>query len=342
MFFSTSLTLLAIVCSAFSTPTVQKRATCTPTSAGNAGVDDVPAIQSAIKSCGNGGIIVIPAGHTYAIRSPLSFAGCVNCEFQVEGILKLSDDTTFWNGQEAVILLDGITGAKVHSVTGTGLVDGNGVPHWIKFAEDSSYQRPTLMYITGSKSITVFNLAFRNAPNVFHSATGGSSNIVYTGLTLTATAEDGATPKNTDGFDVGSSTGVTISNTKVTNQDDCVAFKAGATFTTVTQITCTGSHGLSVGSLGSGAGSTDMVTNILVDGATMINSSKAVGIKLWEGGSAHGTATVRNVTFSNVIVQNSDYAAQIQSCYEAANPDSCIPSNHVVTDVFFNNFSGPT
>ena len=57
---------------------VAKRATCTPVSAKNAGVDDVPAIAAAIKSCGNGGIIVIPASTTYAIRSVLSFAGCLS------------------------------------------------------------------------------------------------------------------------------------------------------------------------------------------------------------------------------------------------------------------------
>lgn len=45
--------------------------------------------------------------------------------------MKMSDDTTFWNGVRAAILLDGISGAQVHSVTGSGVVDGNGVPHWI-------------------------------------------------------------------------------------------------------------------------------------------------------------------------------------------------------------------
>jgi galacturan 1,4-alpha-galacturonidase len=56
-------------------------------------------------------------------------------------------------------------------------------------------------------------------------------------------------PKNTDGFDVGASTYVTIQHTSVTNDDDCVAFKPGSTYTYVKDITCTGSHGLSVGSL---------------------------------------------------------------------------------------------
>lgn len=88
---------------------------------------------------------------------------------------------------------------------------------------------------------------------------------------------------------------MTIAHATVTNQDDCVAFKPGANLVTVTDITCTGSHGLSVGSLG-GSTSADSVTNVLVDGATMINSAKAVGIKLYDGASGHTAATVRNVT----------------------------------------------
>ncbi|KAF9007284.1 putative endo-xylogalacturonan hydrolase A [Hymenopellis radicata] len=304
-----------------STPvSLAKRATCTPASAGSSSTDDVPAIRSAITSCGNGGIIVIPAGKTYAIRSTLDFDGCVGCDFQIEGTLKVSNDVDGWEGVRAIFHLEGISGASIYSATGTGLVDGNGQPYWDAFAADSSYKRPTLMYIEdGSSDITVRDLRFKNPPNVFHSVSGSSKNVLYTRLVLTAAQAsdepDGAVPKNTDGFDVGQSTYVTISDTKVSNQDDCVAFKPGSNFVTVTNITCTGSHGLSVGSLGKSAGSTDTVQNIIVDGATMIGSTKAVGIKLYQGGSDHGVATVKNVTYNNVNVQGCDYAAQIQSCY---------------------------
>ncbi|KAJ7644604.1 extracellular exo-polygalacturonase [Roridomyces roridus] len=344
--------ILALLCSltlsasaSASPPTgvsVAKRAACTPVSAHDAGTDDVPAIQAAIKSCGNGGIIVIPAGLTYAIRSTLSFAGCANCDFQVEGILKMSEDLTFWNGVKSTILISGITNAQIRSVTGTGLIDGNGVPYWIAFNANSSYARPTLMTITGSSGITVSNLQFRNPANVFHSVGGSSTNIVYQNLRMAATSTANATAKNTDGFDVGASTFVTIRNTTVANQDDCVALKPGSNFAFVTGITCNGSHGLSVGSLGSGAGSTDMVTNAFLGPATMINSAKAVGIKLYEGGSSHGVATVRNVTWSGITVQNCDYAIQIQSCYEAANTSSCISNTDSLTDVTFTGFSGTT
>jgi galacturan 1,4-alpha-galacturonidase len=144
-----------------------KRATCTPASAGDASVDDVPAIAAAIKSCGNGGVILIPAGKTYMIRSTLSFSGCSNCDFQLEGTLKASDDTSYWNGKQAIISVSGITGLKFHSVTGSGLLDGNGQAAWDLFAKDTSFKRPTLHYITGSKNVAVSNLRVKNPQKYF-------------------------------------------------------------------------------------------------------------------------------------------------------------------------------
>ncbi|EEB98324.1 hypothetical protein MPER_02191 [Moniliophthora perniciosa FA553] len=272
------------------------------------------------------------------IRSTLDCTGCSGCEVQIEGTLKLSDDTNFWNGVRAAILLTNLNGATVHSKTGSGVVDGNGVPFWQKFASDNTFKRPTLMYISGGSNIVVENLSFKNAPNVFHSVTDGATNVIYRGLKLNATPKDGAVPKNTDGFDVGKSTYVTISNTNVVNQDDCVAFKPGCNYVTVTDITCTGSHGLSVGSLAKG--SNDVVTNVIVKGATMIDSTKATGIKLYDGASGHGVATVRNVTFQDVTLQNCEYAAHIQTCYRSSG--TCVPSKHNVDQVYWKNIRGTT
>ena len=112
--------------------------------------------------------------------------------------------------------MSGIAGA---TVTGSGLVDGNGQAAYEKFASDSTYKRPTLWYITGSSSdITIKGLRFQNPPNVFHSVTGNSNNVIYSGLTMTAASKSSTAPKNTDGFDVGASTNVQILNTSVTNQ----------------------------------------------------------------------------------------------------------------------------
>ncbi|PNH31132.1 hypothetical protein VD0004_g3734 [Verticillium dahliae] len=96
--------------------------TCTPTAGGLSTVDDVPAIQSAIKSCASG-TILIPAGQTYHINSQLSFAGCTGCTLQLDGVLSVSTDFNYWNGKSQVISLSKITGA---TITGSGTINGNG------------------------------------------------------------------------------------------------------------------------------------------------------------------------------------------------------------------------
>ncbi|KAF1999965.1 glycoside hydrolase family 28 protein [Amniculicola lignicola CBS 123094] len=342
---NTSILISVLINAVLSADSLSRRATCVPTSAGNAGTDDVPAITAAIKSCGGGGIIQIPSGKTYMIRSVLDFAGCVNCDFQVEGTIKVSDDTTFWNGKTAIISISAISGAQLRSLTGSGLLDGNGQAAWDLFATDSTFKRPTFVLITkASKNIAVSNLKVKNPPNVFFSNNADSANIAYSSLTLTAVSSSSNLPKNTDGFDVGPATYTTFKNISVSNNDDCIAFKRGANYVTVDGITCKGSHGLSVGSVGGSQGVTDTVQNIYVTNAVMGTSTKAVGIKLYPGGSFYGSAIVRNITFDGVTVSSSDYAAQIQSCYNAANAASCAanPSTAQLTDIYFKNFKGTT
>lgn len=345
------LSLLLLAARVFAAPTdtaipdrvaLAKRATCTPASLGSDQDDDTPAIKAAITSCGNGGTIVIPAGVTYSLRTSLDFAGCAGCDFQLEGTLKASDDIDFWATQTAIISLSSITNVKFRSLTGAGVIDGNGQDAYDAFAVNSSLSRPTAILVDGGSGITVSGLTMKNVPNVFISHEGGVTNVLYSSITMTAASKSTNAPKNTDGYDIGESTFTTIQNAIVTNQDDCVAFKAGCNFVTVDTITCQGTtHGLSVGSLGET--NADTVQNIFVTNATMINATKAVGIKLYDGGSTHGTSTVTNVTWDGVTVQDCEYGAQIQSCYNE-DPDNCsgTPSAANLTDINFTNFVGTT
>ncbi|KUL89435.1 hypothetical protein ZTR_04324 [Talaromyces verruculosus] len=322
--------------------TIEKRSVCTPSSYGNTSEDDTPAIAAAIASCGKGGTIVIPSGTTYSIRSTLDFTGCAGCELQLEGTLKVSDDYEYWSNYKSIILISDITGANITSTTGAGVIDGNGQNAYDAFAADSSLSRPTLVYITGSSDITMSGFKVKNPPNVFFSNTGSSSNVEYASLTMTALSKSTNAPKNTDGFDIGTSTYTTIRNVYVSNQDDCIAFKPGANYATVDTLTCAGTnHGVSIGSLGQSGDST--VKNIYVSNLSMSGCSKAAGIKLYASGPDYGTATVSNVTYQGVTVDDCDYGLQIQSCYNG-NTSYCAeyPSTASLTDVHFNGFSGTT
>ncbi|KAK8159587.1 endo-xylogalacturonan hydrolase A [Phyllosticta citrichinensis] len=343
--------LLPLLSAAYALPTTttngkpaqalkERASACTPSAGGSESIDDVPAITSAIAECSSG-TIVLPAETTYYANSVLDFDGCAGCDFQIEGTLKFTGSTDFWNGETAMMNIKNIDGIKIRSTTGSGVIDGNGQESWDLFAQDESYARPTLVYITGGSDIQVSNLAQKNPPNVFNSVKGGSTNVVFSDLNMTAKSTSDSEPKNTDGFDIGESTYVTLTNIDVVNDDDCVAFKPSANYVTVDTITCTGSHGISVGSLGKG--SDDSVKNIYVTNAKMIDSSKAAGIKTYPSGNDHGVSTVSNVTFTDFTVDNSDYAFQIQSCY--GEDDSYCESNPgdaKLSDIVIKSFSGTT
>ncbi|KAL5337514.1 pectin lyase fold/virulence factor [Aspergillus crustosus] len=172
------VTFLALVGASWAVPShVQHaRAVCTPTAGGSSSIDDVPAILDSISSCGNGGTIVIPEGSTYYLNSVLDLNDCSGCEIQVEGLLKFSSDTDYWNGKTAMLNAKNIDGLTIRSFTGSGVIDGNGQNSYDRFAEDSSYARPTLLYITGGSDIEVSNLRQKNPPNVFISVKGGTTN----------------------------------------------------------------------------------------------------------------------------------------------------------------------
>ena len=75
----------------------------------------------------------------------------------------------------------------------------------------------------------------------------------------------------------------------------------------------------------------------------MIDSTKAASIKLYPDGPDHGAAVVSNVTFKNVVVQNSDYTLQIQGCY-GEDTDYCTlyPSTTQLSGIVVKGFSGTT
>ena len=320
-----------------------KENTCIPSSAGEESIDDVPAISKALVKCGNGGTIIIPAGKTFMIRSPLYFTNCTGCDFQIEGTLKVSDDLNYWEGRNAFFLLSNVTRATFHSLTGSGLIDGSGQKYWDYFASNSTYRRPILAYFSNASDVIFTKLKAQNAPMFFFVINENSTNIKFTEMVLSAVTTSQNRPANTDGFDTVRCSHVTIANTYVTNGDDCVAFKNGSNYITVENITCIGSHGLSVGSLGLSPGRPNIVKNIYVSNAKMINSSFGTRIKFFPGGPNHGPVFVSNVTYKNVIVENCDYALQIEDCYES-NSTECkmYPSAAQISDIRFINITGTT
>lgn len=108
--------------------------------------------------------------------------------------------------------------------------------------------------------------------------------LTITGLILNNTAGDAANSKsdgdpaahNTDGFDIKQSDFLTLSNTWVHNQDDCVAVTSGSSIV-VDNLYCYGGHGLSIGSIGGKSNNT--VNGVTFSNSQVINSENGCRIK---------------------------------------------------------------
>ncbi|KAH9140243.1 hypothetical protein LEN26_005300, partial [Aphanomyces euteiches] len=100
-----------------------------------------------------------------------------------------------------------------------------------------------------------------------------SVNTVITGLTLDSKAGNGQA-KNTDGFDLSRNNGVSITNNTVYNQDDCLAMQSSVN-TLFAYNSCTGGHGVSIGSLGGAA----VDVSSTVNGLTVTNCTVSRGFR---------------------------------------------------------------
>lgn len=112
--------------------------------------------------------------------------------------------------------------------------------------------------------------------------------LTVSGLTLDNSAGDepnslsGDDPAahNTDGFDISGSDTVTLQNIKVYNQDDCVAVTSGSNII-VSDLYCSGGHGLSIGSVGGKSNNT--VAGVTFENSQVVNSENGCRIKTNSG-----------------------------------------------------------
>lgn len=123
------------------------------------------------------------------------------------------------------------------------------------------------------------NLHIQNWPTHLFSISS-CSNVIFRNLLMDNSAGDApnaisgglAAAHNSDGFDMSTSNNMTITNSIVYNQDDCVAITSGNNVT-VSNMYCSGGHGMSIGSVG--GKSNNNVTNILVRAPSPSNKANA-------------------------------------------------------------------
>jgi len=248
--------------------------------------------------------------------------------------IEFTGTTTFgeeeWDGP--LILL---TGTDL-TVKGSGTLDGQGSWYWKKFAADSSITRPVFFRMHKVIDSTVSGFTIKNSPYRTFSILNSESTTL-SGLTLDSSAGDG-TAKNTDGFDLSSNTGITITGNKIYNQDDCLAMQS-STNTVFSSNTCSGGHGISIGSIGgTSVSSSDTVSGLTVKNNKIIDSVNGIRIKTIT--SEYGL--VEDITYTSNTLSNVENAIVIHGDYSKSKGGytGSATSKVTIKDITINGLSG--
>lgn len=243
---------------------------------------------------------IVPAGKTFDLS--LAAGTTVN----------LNGDVSFGNQTWAGPLFQ-ISGSSI-TFNGNGhTFNGNGPFYWDGQGGNGGVTKPhPMMKIKISGTFT--NIKVLNSPAHVYSVSNPAP-LVMSKLTIDNSAGDAANSKsggkaaghNTDGFDV-STTDLTIEDSTVYNQDDCIAINKGSNIV-FQRNTCVGGHGISIGSISTGA----TVSGVIISGNTITNNDNGLRIKT----KASATdASVSNVTYSgNTATGIRKYGVLIDQSY---------------------------
>ncbi|KAH7915770.1 glycoside hydrolase family 28 protein [Hygrophoropsis aurantiaca] len=335
---------------------IQKQGdTCTVVPLGG-GQDDGPNILSALAQCNNGGTVVL--NQYYVVGTVLVTNGLKDIGIKLSGVVQYTPDIAYWSPNSLYLTYQNATtawflsGDNIH-LYGGGTLDGNGQVWWdypnvtqgTAGGSSTLFARPIPLTVGNATNVVIEDLTQIGSP-FWNNFVYQSSNVTYRNINISTISYSSNPTINSDGWDIYRSSYVTIENSTVNNDDDCVSFKPNATNILIRDMNCIASDGMSVGSLGQYANETDIVANITVTNVVLTNSQNGARIKVFGGSplsnstAGGGSGYVKNVTFSNFQVENVDYPIVIDECF--ATPVSCqdYPTKIEVSDIYFSNFSG--
>lgn len=262
---SLSLLLSALV---LSLP-VAAQTVCDPHSFGavaDGKTKDTAALQKAIDTCAaKGGGTVRLSGGTF-LTTPILLKSHITLEVAKGAMLLGSPDPADYpasgivNGHTPHPLIYSENAEDI-TITGGGIVDGNGKPFWAKAKEGGkiagAHTRPRLIVFDKTKHISMHDITVQNGAQ-WQITPYESSDIDIHDIRVLAPGDS----PNTDGIDPFSCHHVKISHVYISVGDDNVAVKSGlpgtkgfrepSTDVTVTDSEFGTGHGLSIGSEGTG------------------------------------------------------------------------------------------
>ncbi|PVH80831.1 glycoside hydrolase family 28 protein [Cadophora sp. DSE1049] len=300
--------------------TLAKRASCT-----FSGSSGAAAVSKSKASCATIVLsnIAVPSGVTLDLTK------------LTKGTKVIFEGTTTFGYEEWSGPLISVSGTNIAVSGASGnVIDGGGARWWDGKGTNGGKTKPKFFYAHSLTTSSITGLNFKNSPVQLMSINGAST-LAVTNIKMDNSAGDaGAKGHNTDAFDVGSSTGVTITGANIQNQDDCLAINSGTSIT-FTGGTCSGGHGLSVGSVGGRSDNTVKTVNIL--SSTIKNSDNGVRIKTVSG----ATGSVSGVTYKNIVLSNiAKYGIVIEQDYENGSPTGTPTTGVPITGLTVSGITG--
>ncbi|KAI1195509.1 glycoside hydrolase family 28 protein [Nemania serpens] len=301
---------------------LQKRASCT--FSGSQGASSASKSQASCATIVLSNVAV-PSGTTLDLSK------------LTDGTHIVFEGTTTWGYKEWAGPLLQIKGKDITVEGASGsLLNPDGARWWDGQGGNGGKTKPKFFAahsLTGSSSIT--NVNIRNTP-VQAVSINGCEGLTVTNMVIDNSAGDSAGGHNTDAFDIGSSSGITIAGAKVYNQDDCVAVNSGTDITFSGGL-CSGGHGLSIGSVGGRDDNT--VENVTFKDSTVTKSANGIRIKAVAG----ATGTIKGVTYSGITLSDiTGYGILIEQNYNGGDLHGSPTSGVPITDLTIQGVTGPS
>ena len=241
--------------------------------------DDTVAIQSAFNQCSTNSVIYFPSNYIFK-SFPLQLNGSnLTIAIDTHSQLTAMPDIKNWpveNSSQTYKTFLSIDESHNIKLIGNGIINGNGQIWWPKYKSNNlTYRRPNLIDFSKNYNIHIENITLINSP-MFHVDLDNNTNVFITGLNITVTSPGYSNAPNTDGIDIGSNN-VLIKDCFIANGDDSYVLKPNG-------------------------------RNVIVE-----NSIAKYGLGLDIGTGA--LPVIRNVTFKNMILNQTGYGIRLKSHY---------------------------
>lgn len=284
---------------------------------------DAAAASESISKCSDVVLkdIEVPAGETLDLSDAAD-----NSKITFEGT------TTFgykeWKGP---LIRFGGSGLTITAAE-DAVIDGEGSRWWDGKGTNGGKTKPKFMYVHSIEDSTISGLHIKNTP--VQAISVQADNTILENLTIDNSDGDDNGGHNTDAFDISESNGVYIRGATVKNQDDCIAINSGKNIE-FSGGSCSGGHGLSIGSIGGRDDNT--VQNVTITDSTISNSANGLRIKT----KVDETGSVSDITYSDIKLSGiSDYGIVVEQDYKNSGATGS-PSNDIkVTGVTFDGITG--